>query len=72
MERTIEDVKHKVGLLNTKTESHYLVMDENMKLIEEINNLRKEAKMFFTKYNNLKILLPTTVKQKKSDENNTS
>lgn len=72
LERTIEDVKHNIELLNSKTELHFLAMDENMKLIEEINKLRKEAKMFFTKYNNLKALLSVNVKPIENDENNST
>lgn len=41
--------------MDSKNESHYLIMEENTKLIKEINILRKEAAIYFSKYRNLKI-----------------
>lgn len=57
LERTIEGLKKTLKVLESKNESHYLIMDENMKLIKEINTLRKEGEMYYTKYNNLKTKL---------------
>lgn len=37
-------------LYDAKNESHYLLMEENTKLLEEVNVLRNEAKSYFTKY----------------------
>lgn len=37
-----------------KVESNYLITEENMKLIDEISDLRKYCHKYLTQYNNLK------------------
>ncbi|VVC30814.1 WD40/YVTN repeat-like-containing domain,WD40 repeat,WD40-repeat-containing domain,WD40 repeat [Cinara cedri] len=56
LERSIDGFKKSLKSFENKYESYYLVMEENMRLIEEINVYRNIAKSYFTKYNNLKIL----------------
>lgn len=45
-------------------ESQQLLSKENMRLLGVIEVLRKDAKMYFTKYNNLKHLLPPNDSEK--------
>lgn len=60
LERVIKDLKNSLKLLKTKNESHYSIMEENTKLIDEINVFRNEANKYLTDYNRLRGLLPKT------------
>lgn len=58
LERSIDGLKKTIKLLETKNDSHHLIMEENSRLLEEIDGFRKDASTFFTKYNNLKSSIP--------------
>lgn len=58
LERVIRNLKSSLKALKTKNESHYLIMEENTKLIDEIDVLRNEANKHLTDYNRLRNLLP--------------
>lgn len=57
LQRSIDGFKRTIKSLEVKNESHRLIMEENSKLIEEINGFRNDANTYLTKYNNLKYLL---------------
>lgn len=65
LENSIESLRKTLLAMEHKNESHYIIMEENTKLIKEIDILRKEAATYFTKYKNLKIKLRIS-----SNENN--
>jgi len=58
LERSIDGLKKTIKWLEVKNDSHHLVMEENSRLLEEIDGFRKEASTYFTKYNNLKSSIP--------------
>lgn len=43
-----------LSLSNQRSEPTYLMIDENMKLIEKIKDLRKDSNKYLTQYKNLK------------------
>lgn len=55
LQQSIINHKNELKLFENENELYYLLMDENMKLIEEINNNRNIAKEYLTKYKNLKM-----------------
>jgi len=58
LERSIAGLKKTIKSFDIKNDSYYLIMEENLKLIEDINGFRMDAKKYFIQYNNLKKLLP--------------
>lgn len=69
LERVIKNLKSSLKSLKTKNESHYLIMEENMRLIDEIDVFRNEANKYLTDYNLLRGLLPETDVQNSVSKN---
>lgn len=53
-----------IASISTPKESNNLLLEENMRLLKEIDILRENAKMYLTKYNNLKYFLPSNHSEK--------
>lgn len=65
LERSFDRLR-KTKSFDTRNESHYLIMEENMKLIAGIDSMRKEEKMYFNQYNKFKHLAPAVDSKKNS------
>lgn len=64
LERSFDRLR-KTKSFDTRNESYYLIMEENMKLISEIDRMRKDEKMYYNQYNKFKHLAPTVDSKKK-------
>lgn len=54
LERSIDGLKQTINTHKNDNESHYLIAEENLKLIEDMSAFRSEANMYLTKYNKLR------------------
>lgn len=76
LKHRISSLKDELNASGKKNEFYYSTMEENTKLMNEINMLRKEANFYLNKYTNFKYLstmkrVDELKKKKKKIENST-
>lgn len=70
LECSVNDLQITVKKVDAKRESNFLVMDENLKLIDDINVSRKNAATYLSKYEALKFDHPKKDNNVNNDKKN--